>query len=330
MKFARYLEKCWHQTNVLSLALTPVSMVYGLAVWLRRSLFRLGLLRVRRWNVPVVVIGNLTVGGAGKTPLVIATVRALRNIGYYPGVVSRGYRRQSQCSVRATVDSNPDEVGDEPALIARLAGVPVAVDSNRPRAVDILLNDTSVDVIVSDDGLQHLRMGRSVEIAVIDDKRRFGNGRLLPAGPLREPKSRLGSVDMVVRNGGIASSEEFSMRLTLASARNLISDEERPLSDFSGSSATALAGIADPDNFFRQLRERGIDITGLPFPDHHRYSMSELEPLRGITVLMTAKDAVKCRRVADSDWWEVGQAIDIEPAFIEQLWKLVSGATLEH
>ena len=330
MKFVGYLEKCWHQTSVLSFALTPVSMVYGFAVWLRRNLFRLGFLRVRRWNVPVVVIGNLTVGGAGKTPLVIATVKALRNIGFCPGVVSRGYRRQSQRSARATVDSDPDEVGDEPALIARLAGVPVAVDSNRPRAVDILLNDTSVDVIVSDDGLQHLRMGRSVEIAVIDDKRRFGNGRLLPAGPLREPKSRLDSVDIVVRNGGIASSEEFSMRLTLASARNLTSNEERPLSDFSGSSVTALAGIADPDNFFGQLRECGIDVTGMPFPDHHRYSMSELEPLRGITVLMTAKDAVKCRRVGDSHWWEVGQAIDIEPAFIEQLRELLNGATLEH
>jgi tetraacyldisaccharide 4'-kinase len=288
----------------------------GLVRW-HRALYRRGLAKPVRLPVPVVVVGNIVAGGAGKTPLVIALVEGLRARGFRPGIVSRGYGGSARSPRLLGPESAPAEDGDEPYMIRMRTGAPVAVGAARSAAARLLLG-RGVDVIVSDDGLQHHALARKIEICVIDGVRRFGNGRLLPAGPLREPATRLQEVDFVVCNGGDPAPGEIPMQLSLCDAEALQESGRRlPLAAFAGRRVHAVAGIGNPDRFFDALAERDIDVVKHPFPDHHRYTADDLDTGDDLPVLMTEKDAVKCRGFARRDLWSVPVASRLPEAFFD-------------
>jgi len=318
------LDSLWYQNSPLSLVLAPLGWLYCTAAILRSAAYRIGIARVDRVGVPVIVVGNISVGGTGKTPLVIWIVDLLISRGLRPGIVSRGYRGKSNNwpqQVRA--DGDPIMVGDEPVLLARATGCPVVADPNRARAARSLLAHAECDVIVSDDGLQHLAMGRDVEVAVIDGVRRHGNGRCLPAGPLREPVSRLKSVDLVVANGG-GFGGEFHMRLNAGDAKSLTQEElSRPLDGFRGVPVHALCGIGLPERFFDTLERAGLELIRHQFPDHHGFCAADIAFDDEIPVLMTEKDAVKCRRFADSRHWCIPVQTELPEAFGERLLSLL-------
>jgi tetraacyldisaccharide 4'-kinase len=280
-------------------------------------LYRLGQRIDRYWNrrrrasdleaARIVVVGNLTAGGSGKTPLVIRLCRVLRAAGMNPGVVSRGYGRQSRDLRLVSTASDPAVVGDEPLLIARQAGVPVIVAEDRCEAARGLLQQ-GVGVVLSDDGLQHYRLPRRLEICVVDGARGFGNGLLLPAGPLREPLSRLESVDYVVVNGDSeAVPPEYSpVPMTLAPGllRSLDGSQSWRLSQFAGCRVNAVAGIANPGRFFDLLSAARITVNAHPFPDHHRFTEADFEAMDpDLPVLMTSKDAVKATGLGLRNAW---------------------------
>jgi len=260
----------------------------------------------------IVVVGNLTVGGSGKTPLVVRLCRLLRESGLRPGVISRGYGRREKDLRLVSPSSDPGVVGDEPLLIAQQAGVPVIVAADRCEAARALLKK-GVQVVLSDDGLQHYRLPRKIEICVVDGKRGFGNGRLLPAGPLREPLQRLDSVDHVVINGepdgpvpGLDVSDLETVQMTLAAGllRPLDGGQNWRLAQFGGCRVNAVAGIAHPQRFFDLLRASRIKVIEHVFPDHHAYSREDFEQMSAeLPILMTEKDAVKCRKLGLNNAW---------------------------
>ncbi len=266
--------------------------------------YRLGWKRAQRLPVPVVVVGNLTVGGSGKTPLVIALVDALRARGLRPGVVSRGYGGSAREPQLLDDHARPSEAGDEPCLIRRRTGVPVAIGRDRAQAAKLLLA-SGVDVILADDGLQNPRLARDLEVCVIDGHRRFGNGLLLPAGPLREPLQRLQAIPFRVCNGGAAQAGEIPMRLVGEAAVALDGEASRPLDSFAGTRVHAVAAIGNPERFFDSLRVRGLDVQPHPFADHHAFGAADLAFGDDLPVLMTEKDAVKCLAFADARMWSV-------------------------
>jgi len=318
------IEKTWYRRNPWSVLLLPLSMVYGALIQLRLAAYRFGVLKCLEVGVPVIVVGNLTVGGSGKTPLVIRLVQFLDRAGFSPGIVSRGYRgRTTKIPFLVQEGSDPSLVGDEPLLVHQQTGCPVVIDRNRLRGARHLTSQCGVDVVVSDDGLQHLRMSRTVEIAVIDGDRRFGNGYLLPAGPLRESLSRLDTVDFIVTNGGPTLPGEHPMRTTITEAVHLTTGERRPLSQFSKKTVHAIAGTANPEKFFSDLRLAGLAPCARSFPDHYLYQSSDLNDLYLSTVLMTSKDAVKCRKIAGPDWWAVPQTTEIDDLFKQALLELL-------
>jgi tetraacyldisaccharide 4'-kinase len=253
----------------------------------------------------VVVVGNLSVGGTGKTPLVCWLVGRLTDLGFKPGVVTRGYGGSSRNVRLIDSSDDPNVVGDEPVLLARRTGAPVAIGRDRPAASQLLLN-AGCDVVVSDDGLQHYALARDCEIVVVDGDRRFGNGWLLPAGPLREAKSRLSGADAVVVNGGRALLDgALSMRLEAKSALSLIGGAVKVLDEFAGRSVHAVAGIGNPERFFNLLRAHGIEVVGHPLPDHAPLRAADISFADERPVLMTEKDAVKCGGIAGPHHWYV-------------------------
>ncbi len=288
------LERMWYGGSRWSLPLLPLSWMFGAVTGLRRVLYRRGWLRAERLPVPVVVIGNITVGGTGKTPLLICLAQLLSGRGYKVGIVSRGYGGQApRYPLAVDALTAPQTGGDEPALIAQSTGLPVVVDPDRPRAARTLLQLHQVNVILSDDGLQHYRLARDYEIATVDGQRRLGNARLLPAGPLREPPRRLKRVDCVLVNGG--ENWEAGFHLRQLAARALHDGRERELAAFRGTPVHAIAGIGHPQRFFRQLRDLGLEVIAHPYSDHHRFASADLRFADDHPVLMTEKDAVKCR-----------------------------------
>mgnify|MGYP001310118954 FL=1 len=313
------LQRHWNRIDALTLLLLPLSVCYGLIISTRALLYKLGVFRVRHWNVPILVVGNLTVGGSGKTPLVIELARGLRARGWRPGVVSRGYGGISKGPTTVTAATDPFLVGDEPVLIAREAQVPVVVARKRAKAVDRLLQETEVNLVIADDGLQHLALGRVVEIAVIDGVTGHGNGLLLPAGPLREPLRRLERVDIRVRRGGQPKEGEYPMSVNPSLARNLVSGQEVELVEFSGVPLVAVAGIHQPERFFSTLRNLGLEIQEKGFSDHHAFQASDIPQAPERPVLMTAKDAVKCEPFAQENWWAVKQVVTIPQELLSNL-----------
>lgn len=313
------LTRAWHGqgprwASLLLLALYPLSLLYGAVTALRRRLYRAGVFAATRLPVPVIVVGNLTVGGAGKTPLVLALVDWLRRQGHHPGLLSRGYGGRARVPMPVAADSDPALVGDEPVLLARRAAGPVWIGRSRAEAGRCLLTrHPEVDVLIADDGLQHLALARDLEIVVVDGRRAFGNGRLLPAGPLREPLSRLAGVAAVVVNGAeIPALPAPAFRMTLRGETfvNLRDSARRvDAGHFRGRRVHALAGIGDPARFFEHLRGLGLDVEAHAFADHHPYTPADLP---AGTVLMTEKDAVKCAAFARPDDWFLAVDAEVE------------------
>jgi tetraacyldisaccharide 4'-kinase len=287
---------------------------------LRRALYRSGWLRSVRLPAPVVVIGNITVGGTGKTPLTIAVARALRERGLVPGVVSRGYGGRQRAPMVLGDTPSPQQFGDEPCLI-RAQGIPVAVGRDRPAAASLLIG-AGCNVIIADDGLQHYRLARDVEVCVVDAVRGFGNGRLLPAGPLREPLMRLVTVDLRVCNGGERTGA-YAMRLDGGEACSLADDSRQSLVAFTGQKVHAVAAIGHPARFFDSLRAYGILPVEHAFPDHHPFVPADFEFSEPLPVLMTDKDAIKCRDFAQPGWWRVPVHAELPAEFFDALTRRV-------
>lgn len=311
--FAQRLPRLWYRRDLagILLPLLPVSWLFRCLVALRRLLFRLGLMPSFALPVPVIVVGNLTVGGSGKTPLVLWLVKHLRQRGWNPGIISRGYGGTATGVTQVAVEADAAAVGDEPLLLARRSGVPVFIGSDRVAAGQALLaKHPGCDVVVSDDGLQHYRLRRAADIVVFDG-RGAGNGRLLPAGPLREPLSRLARATALVWNGAAgdlgghdAGMPCFTMRLA---GRRFVSlaDSSRncPPEALRGRALHAVAGIGDPARFFAQLVALGLEFSPHPFPDHHVYQVEDFAFVGDGVLLMTEKDAVKCAGLALPEAW---------------------------
>lgn len=311
------LNRIWYDGEKPTVGMRLLAPLYRGATALHRALYRSGLLRRQGLPVPVLVVGNLTTGGTGKTPLVIALVEALTARGWTPGVVSRGYGGSQR--EPALLDARPDPArfGDEPCLIRQHCAL-VAVGRERA-AVARLLIDEGADLVIADDGLQHHALARDVEICVLDGRRRLGNGRLLPAGPLRESPRRLAACDWIVINGGSARESEIPMRLESSLAVNCVDQTTRPLSEFAGKPVHAVAGIGNPGRFFDSLRQYGVEPIEHAFPDHHAYAPADLDFGDDVAVLMTEKDAVKCIGFASKNAWRVPVHAALPGRFLDAL-----------
>ncbi len=314
------IENIWYNNHPLSLALTPLSWLYCSVARLRRQAYQRGWLSVSDIPVPVIVVGNISVGGTGKTPMVIWLVNWLREQGYKPGVVSRGYGGQAKTWPQVVkVNSNPFRVGDESVLLARRCHCPVVVSPKRVEAVQTLLQTFDCNIIVSDDGLQHYALQRDIEITMVDDIRRYGNRRCLPAGPLREPLSRLASVDFQVAKGA-AMEGEFSMQYPIGSLRSLsLVRKTQELSALRGKTVHAIAGIGHPPRFFMRLKDAGLHLIEHSYPDHYPFQRQDIYFNDDYPVLMTEKDAVKCLGFADERHWAVPIEAHLPVNFAEQL-----------
>ena len=321
------LERVWYGPGRAGLVLRAASRLYGAVAGQEARRARL-LGGTRRTAAPVVVVGNISIGGTGKTPLLIALARALRQRGLAVGVVSRGTGGRRRGAHLVGAGDSPLEVGDEPCLIAQSTGCPVAVGRDRWRALRLL---SGCQLILSDDGLQHLAMPRAMELAVVDGERGLGNGLLLPAGPLREPPQRLQSVDLVVGNGALPEGMPPGAVVMRLAVRGLVPLADWPdgaprmpeqLPGFRGP-VHAVAGIGNPQRFFATLRRLGLDPVEHPFPDHHRYRAEDLRFGRGLPMVMTAKDAIKCRHLAHPP--EHCQVLEVEARMEDAPWRALLG-----
>jgi tetraacyldisaccharide 4'-kinase len=324
-----WVERHWQSVTPVSALLYPASLLYGAAAAFLRVTAT-----TARLPVPVIVVGNVTVGGTGKTPLTLWLAEFLTTRGCTPGIVSRGYGGRADTPRRVFPDSDPLTCGDEPILLARRSGCEVWIGTDRVAAARALLAAGSAcDVVLSDDGLQHYPLERDVEICVIDGERGLGNGWLLPAGPLREPAARLAGVDALVINGGADHSSlktlpgnaaRFAMTLEGREFRNLLNPGQAAGAEsFRGKRIHAIAGIGNPRRFFRHLQEMGLDFTAHAFPDHYPFAASDLEYAGAEAVLMTEKDAVKCKSFATEMHWELAVDAAPDPALGELVLKKI-------
>jgi tetraacyldisaccharide 4'-kinase len=318
------IDTFWHRIRPAHLLLFPASLPFAALVALRRRLYAAGILRGARLPVPVIVVGNISVGGTGKTPLVLWLARLLQDNGFHPGIVTRGHGGSGALQAVAA-DADPALAGDEPVLLAQRSGCPVWAGRRRAQAAQALLAaHPACDVLISDDGLQHYALQRDLEIAVVDGERRFGNGLLLPAGPLREPVRRLESVDAVVINGGSVLAKvrarQYAMQLR---GRRLVSladpRQVQPPEAFAGRTLHAVAGIGNPARFFAHLRALGLSIRPQPFPDHFAFHAEDLAFAGDDPVVMTEKDAVKCRPFARTNHWYLPVEAQVDAALGQQI-----------
>jgi len=321
-----WLQRYWYRITPLHLVLYPLSLLFRPLAALRRLLYRTGLLQSVRLPVPVVVIGNITVGGTGKTPLTLALAQQLAERGRHPLIVSRGYGGACADPRPVTPDSDARQAGDEPLLMARRNVCPVWVGRDRAATAQAALHShPRCDVVLCDDGLQHYRLRRDVEIAVVDGVRGFGNGLMLPAGPLREPVARLRTVDAVVVNGGEAAAGQYAMSLNGTVFHNLLDHAHTVTAvHFHALRNHAVAGIGDPQRYFRHLAAMGIPFTPHPFPDHHPYLASDLAFGDCDAILLTEKDAVKCAAFADARFWVLRVDAQIAPDLTESLLRKIA------
>lgn len=298
------LESIWYRRHPAGLLLLPLTWLFCVLVLLRRFCYRSGLLKQQAVATPVIIVGNISVGGTGKTPLVIWLIAFLKKHGYQPGIISRGYGGHARnWPQQVRPDSDPYMVGDEPVLLAQRCDCPIAVGPDRVATARALLEHSECDIIVSDDGLQHYALARDIEFIVIDGIRRFGNNRCLPSGPLREPVNRLKEADFLVVNG-LASRGEYAMELTGTRLVNILDPRQtRELSDWSGECVHAVAGIGNPKQFFTTLGRAGLELETHAFRDHYAYKQSDLDFTDDRPVIMTEKDKVKCLRYANRDFW---------------------------
>ncbi len=335
MTFADRLAAAWYapRTTPLAAALWPLSLLFRAGVAVRRALYGAGVLRAHRVGVPVVVVGNVTVGGGGKTPVACALAEALAARGFRPGFVSRGYGGSATGPRAVAAGDDPAVVGDEPLVLAA-TGFPVSIGRDRVAAARALLAaNPRCDVVIADDGLQHYRLGRAVEVVAVDGARGFGNGRMLPAGPLREPVARLATADAVVRvsvdpnaPGAGAAGRETVAVLAPLPWRN-VADPARTLDPaaWRGLDVHAVAGIANPARFFASVRAQGIAAAEHAFPDHHPFTAADLAFPGAAAILMTQKDAVKCARLADERCWYLPVRAVLDPALVALVEERVRG-----
>ncbi len=304
--------------------LLPLTLIFSVVVVLRRGIFQRFYRLAHREPVPIVVVGNLTVGGTGKTPLVIFLANYLRKQGYRPGIVSRGYKSSNRFCQEVLDNSDPTLVGDEPVVIARQTGVPIVVCKNRMSAVHRLFTQHRCNVILSDDGLQHYAMPHDIEVLVVDGIRRFGNQWCLPAGPLREPLQRLRDVDFIVCNSGEPLEGEYRMQVEGHTAINLVTGERQDLSYFADKQVHAVAGIGHPGRFFSLLKQCSIDFIPHAFNDHHQYQAIELTFKEALPIVMTEKDAVKCMAFASKDMWMIPITAKISEPFVTDFMRVLT------
>jgi tetraacyldisaccharide 4'-kinase len=324
-----WLRAQWYERRRPTVWLRPLAGLFGAVAALRRLLYRRRILHVERLPVPVIVVGNITVGGSGKTPFVIWLCARLKAAGLRAGVVTRGYGGQSRkWPCPASADSDPALVGDEAVLLARRSGCPVWAGADRVAAARALLADADVDLIVSDDGLQHYALGRDLDIVMLDGERGMGNGYLLPAGPLREPSRRLQAAALIVvkqsrKTPAEAPDNALSMRLIGETAINLATGESSPLAHFAAEPVHAVAGIADPGQFFAALAARGLDVMPHGYADHAALKQADIVFGDCRAVLMTEKDAVKCAAFATAAHWHVPVTACFEPADEDKIMRKV-------
>ncbi len=317
-KVSDWVQKGWYKGSVWLKPLRPLSMLVSYEARRRLEQFQK---HRQQPPVPVLVVGNITVGGTGKTPLVIALVQAAQQRGLKVAVVSRGYGgRVEQYPITVSADSIALDVGDEPVLIARRTGAPVILDPDRRNAMDVAINSVNPDLIISDDGLQHYGLPRSAEVVVIDGQRGLGNGRCLPEGPLREPPSRLKEVDFVISTGG-GWSGAHPMIMRPGEVENLATGETLDVRAFLRDypHVHAVAGIGNPRRYFNLLNIIGLNAQPHIFPDHHAYQPADLAFSDGLPVLMTEKDAVKCAAFAEPNWWFLPVEAELPDGLLDQM-----------
>jgi tetraacyldisaccharide 4'-kinase len=334
------LPHYWQSINVISLLLSPLSALFCLLVSIRRYLYRHGFFKTFTADIPVIVVGNIYIGGNGKTPLVIWLAEQLKQHGYKPAIVSRGYGAASKKKCpepwprMVSMAKNLHWFGDEPVLIHQATKCPVVIDPIRSRAIKKVQTETDCNIIISDDGLQHYAMNRLIEINITDARRLYGNGLCLPAGPLRESQQRLKSVDFIIYNISQASDifhaddnaqahKLFTMDYRFDELKALQTgskqDASVTLSNFKGKIVHAVAGIGEPGNFFRLLRNNGLQVIEHAFADHYEYRAEDLRFDSQHPILMTEKDAVKCRQFPLTDAWYLPIKAAVQPQLIEQI-----------
>ena len=317
------IEKLWYTKNFTSTLLLPLSWLFGLVASIRHIIGKKNSLNTELKNIYIIVVGNLTVGGSGKTPLVSYLALRCQSENLKVGIIMRGYKRKDSILIEVLSDSAVETVGDEALMLKQKTACPVAIAANRCEAAKYLNEKYNLDVIISDDGLQHYRLPRNLEIVVIDGEREFGNSRCLPAGPLREPISRLTSADLIVCNG---ENEKYEYQYYSAFDKVIsLADDtiNKALDSFCDIKVHALAGIGHPKRFFTMLEDAGLQVIMHPFPDHHRFNRSDLEFNDDFPILMTEKDAVKCRQFAKENTWYVPLTITPNKKLDDQLSKLL-------
>ncbi|RDI48737.1 tetraacyldisaccharide 4'-kinase [Aquicella lusitana] len=327
------LARYWYRESLhpITFFLWPFSKLFGLCVAVRRSLYRLRILKTHHFATPVIVVGNITVGGTGKTPFVLWLVDFLRANGFKPGIVSRGVGGKKHVKpYRVKQHDSAEIVGDEAILLLQ-SGCPVVISVDRVAAVRDLLEHNQCNIVISDDGLQHYRLGRDIEIAIVDGVRRFGNRLLLPAGPLREPVARLNSVDFTVENGSKTDHGAYGMMLEPVEFVSLVDEKKSmPFEAFVQRQVHAVAGIGHPERFFLLLKNAGFNVIAHSFPDHHPYQPHELDFNDTLPILMTEKDAVKCRSFADERYWYLRITAKINNIFEQKLLEKIALLEVHH
>lgn len=326
------LTRYWYKPALhpVTVSLLPFSWLFRMGTSLRRWSYRAGILPTARFQVPVIVVGNITVGGTGKTPLVIWLAQFLSSQGYRPGIVSRGVGgTQGVKPYRVKASDSPAVVGDEALLLSQATQCPMVICHDRAAAVRELLQQTTCNIVISDDGLQHYHLGRDIEIALLDSARGTGNHCLLPAGPLREPVTRLKQVDFVIEHGGPTDSLSMTLEpiefVSLTNPQNSI-----PFSAFQRQPIHAIAGIGHPQRFFTMLTQAGFDVTAHPFPDHYRYQPDNFKFTDSCPIVMTEKDAVKCQSWADDRYWHVKVVAKLSEAFGKNLLSKLTHLEVQH
>jgi tetraacyldisaccharide 4'-kinase len=324
----QWLSHSWYHPHPVRWLLLPLSLLYRGIAALRKLAYQRDWLTRHKMPVPVIVVGNISVGGTGKTPFVLWLCEQLKQAGYHPGIISRGYgARAGHYPLDVSSTSSPSEAGDEPVLIARRSGCPVVVDPDRSQAAVHLLSQHHCDVIISDDGMQHYALQRDIEICLVDSQRRFGNRLCLPAGPLREPMSRLQQVDFVVYNGE-AAAQRYQMQLLADHWVNLNdATQQLPLNFFAGREVHAVAGIGHPQRFFDVLCDQGMIVHPHAFDDHHQFSAADLDFADDFPLLMTEKDAVKCQSFAADNVWYLPVSAEIDNTLAVSILKQLKDAS---
>lgn len=331
MKFD--VSQIWYKKNLhpIAIILLPFSWLFGLGAALRRLLYRIGVFKTCYFNVPVVVVGNLTIGGTGKTPFVIWLAAFLQSHGYHPGIVSRGVGgRKHTIPHSVKQDDAASIVGDEALLLAQNTNCPIVICIDRVAAVRELLKNSNCNIVISDDGLQHYSLGRHLEVVMVDSERRLGNRCLLPAGPLREPESRLRSADMVVMHGG-SESDQYTMSLAPVEFISVINSQRKlQFQEFPRHKIHVVAGIGHPQRFFSVLQKAGFDLIAHTFPDHHMYQPRDLDFADSLPILMTEKDAVKCAAFADERYWYLSVKAEVNNALEQAILAKLSESNHEN